>query len=331
MAAALGTNETIRDLGDFLASGGQHTIGALVFWSLSGVEVERDVFRQELEALGMAAAMPRDPRHSTSLRTALGRLLVGKANLLVRQVDKGWGLVVEQAVAPEPGSKGPSKLKHVHCATVVADPMDLAVERRREAGKQLAPDLAWTFTPTLPLMARTYELARETEEHYLHARRYLDTSDLSVILVNAMHGTTRDTLLGAVSLRQTTGGLYFVHSSKLEQLAQLRELVQRHAPKSDLTILTITGSADNLAAAGGAARQSFQIQLAELRKEVAEFRSTTPLAERTERSVTTRAAHFRQLAAKVELFRDVLGGITDELTREIDGAKGEVERLLDAE
>lgn len=331
-AAQLGTNETIRDLGDFFASGGHQAIGALVFWSLSGVQIERAALRAEFEAIGMGAAVPRDPRHSTSLTTAIHQMCVGKPNVLARKVGKGWGIVIEdtQQVEERPGEVA-SRLKHVHAATVYADPMELSMRRRAEnAPQQKALELEWRFTPAAHQVRRVFELAQEVEQKFLDARAYLDTSDLSTILVNAMHGTTKDALLGAVSLRQTAGGLYFVHASRLGVLHQLRDALQRLAPQSDISVLTITGSADNLGAASKAARQSFQLQLADLKREVQEFRATTPLGNRSERNITTRADHYRQLAGRVELFRDVLGGIADELGNEIEGARGELERLLDA-
>jgi len=329
----LGTSETIRDLGDFLGAGGHQAVGAIVFWSLSSVQIERAELRAAFEQIGMGAAVPKDPRHSTSLTTAVHQMLVGKPGVLARKVDKGWGIVIESHQAVEPGTgQARARLRYQHSATVVADPFDLGMAARREKfPEQRALELDWTFTPASDCVRRTFELAREVEQRFLDARRYLDTSDLSTILVNAMHGTTRDSLLGAVSLRQTAGGLYFVHASKIEKLRALQGVLARLAPQSEITLLTITGSADNLAAAAKAARQSFQLQLAELRSEVAEFRRTTPIGNRSERSITTRADHYRQLAARVELFRDVLGSITDQLEAEITGARGELERLLDAE
>jgi hypothetical protein len=320
------SNHTLSHLGDFLASGGHRTIGALVFWSLAGVRIERTALRAALGEAGLGAAMSRDPRHSASLTTAVHQVQVGKPNVLMRKVAKGWALVLE---SPDPAQ--PGKLTHVHAATVVADPMEIMVERRRERHPERpAPELDWKFQAPAEALALVMPLAREVEEKFAETRSYLNTSDLGAILVNAMHGTTRDQLLGAVSLRQTTGGLYFVHGSKLPVLHALRSVVERLAPKCEINVLTITGSSDNLQAAGKAARASFQLQLAELKKEVSEFRAGTPLAQRQERSVVTRADAYRQLSARVELFRDVLGGIADELGEEIEGARAEVERLLDA-
>lgn len=325
-AQQLDTSSTIAHLGDYLASGGHQTIGALVFWSLSGVRIERADLRSALGAIGMGAAVPKDPKHSASLTTAIHQTAVGKPNVLMRKVAKGWAVVLESA---DPAQVG--KLKHTHAATVVADPMELAVQRRAEKDpNRLAPELDWKIQAPAESIAAVMPIAREVEERFVAVRQYLDTSDLSCILVNAMHGTSKDQLLAAVSLRQSSGGLYFVHASKLPSLLAMRTVLERLAPKCELSVLTITGNADNLAAAGKAARLSFQAQLAELRAEVAKFRADVPFGDRVERSVSTRAAAYQQLAGRVELFRDVLGSVADELGSEIEAARAEVERLLDA-
>lgn len=324
-ASQLSTTETVTHLGDFLASGGHKTIGALVFWSLAGVKCRREELRAALQEAGVGAAMGKDPGHAASLSRAVHATKAGKPQLVERKLAKGWALVIQST---EVGTDG--KLKLVHAATVKADPMEFAVARRRaQSPQQKAHDLEWKFQAPAAELRAVLPIAREIEERYLEAREWLDTSDLSEILVNAMHGTSKDQLLGAVSLRQSSGGLYFVHGSKLPRLLALRGVVERFAPKCDINVMTITGSEENLAAAGKAARQGFQHQLQELRKEVAEFRAGTELGKRRESSVTTRAEAYSRLAARVEMFRDVLGGVADELGAEIEGARAEVERLLE--
>ncbi len=324
-ASQLSTTETVSHLGDFLASGGHKAIGALVFWSLAGVKCRRDELREALKEAGAGGAMGRDPGHEACLTRAVHAVQPGKPQLVVRKVAKGWALVIQGAEVGEGG-----KLKLVHAATVKADPLEFAVKRRQEQNKgQLAHDLEWKFQAPAAELKAVMPIAREVEEKYLETREWLDTAGLSEILVNAMHGTSKDQLLGAVSLRQSSGGLYFVHGSKLPLLLRLRGVVERFAPKCDINVMTITGSEDNLAAAGKAARAGFQHQLQELRKEVAEFRAGTELGKRREGSITTRADGFRRLAARVEMFRDVLGDVAEELGAEIESARGEVERLLE--
>jgi hypothetical protein len=318
----------VGQLGQVFRGAGERTIGAMCFWSLSGVDVSRDEFRAAFEAIGMAAAVPRDPRHDTSLTTAVKAVQIGKRDVVVRRVAKGWGIVLEKTETETAGAR----LKLTHALTVHADPdpTTIRLAREKDPANRLAPELVWKFSGTPDQIERARLLASEITQEYLKTRARIGTSDLSAVLVNTMHGTTKDSLLAAVSLRQSSGGLYFVHASKVQAARDLADTVHRIAPKCALSVLTITGNADNLAAAAQAAKNGFVTQLNELKAEVAQFRSETDLGKRTERNVTVRAAHYTALASRVQLFRDVLGDIADELNFEITAAKAEVERLLDA-
>lgn len=316
----------VGQLGDVMRGAGERTIGALCFWSLSGVDVERPGFRAAFEAIGMGGAVPRDPRHETSLTTAVKAVQIGKSDVVVRRVARGWGIVLERTDV----DAGTHRLRLSHALTVS---VNAAPEYIRDvlaaSPERQAPELVWKFSGTPEQIERAKGLAAEITQAYLKTRARMATSDLSVVLVNAMQGTTRDALLAAVSLRQTSGGLYFLHASKVQMARDLADTVHRLAPASTFSLLTITGNADNLAAAALAAKSGFVAQLNELKEEVAAFRSSTDLSRRTERNIQTRAAHYAALAARVRLFRDVLGDIADELGFQITAARGEVERLLD--
>lgn len=318
-----GRGATILQLETFLSAGGEKTIGAFCFWSLGGVHVERRVLREAFDQIGMSAAVPRDPRFQTLLSTAMAKLPVGKRNVVARRHAGGWAILVEERDLLE------QKLKLVQVAHVGVGEAYRVAEARAKDPARLAPELVWKFMGTPSHVQAGMQLAREVEFEFQEARLYADTADMSTILTNCMHGTTKDTILGAVSLRQTTGGLYFVHATRVAAARQLAELVQRLAPQSVVTVLSLTADQANLEAASTAARTSFTAQLAALREEVETFRSETPLSERTDRNIATRAAHFATLRARVELFRDVLGGVAGELASDIERAKNGLESLLD--
>jgi hypothetical protein len=301
----------VGDLGAFLRAGGTKEIGALVFWSLSGVNIPRDEFRKAFEAHGMGAAVPRAPRHATCLTTAVTGAMVGKKDVFARRLEhNGWGLVVEHH------DRDNNELAHKHVATV-----------ELEGLKNIR--LKWKFQGKPEQLAKLSVVKPDIEARYETARTHLDTSDLSSILVNLMHGTARETLLGAVSLRERTGGLYFVHARRLEDLALVKNTVERLAPKCSITVLTISGSADNLAAAAAAARQSFEGQLKELRDELVQFKAQLGNKGATEHNITVRANRYDQLNARVELFRDVLGDVALELEMSIASAKAELVKELE--
>jgi hypothetical protein len=319
-----GRGATILQLETFLKAGGEKTIGAFCFWSLNGVHVERRTLREAFERIGMQAAVPRDPRFQTLLSTAMAKLPVGKRNVVARRHAGGWAILVEEQDLIE------QKLKLMQVAHVaVASEASQVAEARAKNPSRMAPELRWKFMGTPSHVQQGMKLAQEVELEFCEARLFADTADMSTILTNCMHGTTKDAILGAVSLRQTTGGLYFVHATRVAAARELAELVQRLAPQSVVTVLSLTADQANLEAAATAARTSFSAQLAALRDEVEKFRSETPLGERTDRNIATRAAHFAQLRARVELFRDVLGSVAGELASDIERAKTGLESLLD--
>lgn len=316
---------TAAKIGQVLEGVGSKTIGALVFWSLSGVDIGRAELRQEFQDAGLGAAVPRDPRESTLLTSAMRRTMVGRSDTFTRRFSKGWGIVLE--IPGPPNERGEHKLIHQHVASVHVETMQIAVDRARMANPQrLAPELVWRFHGQAEHVVRAQAVALVVEQEYRNAADRLDTSDLSNVLVNLMHGTTRDPLLAAVSLRQSTGGLYFVHASKVDQARQVRDLVQRLSPQSSFVVMTLTGEADNLDAAAQSAELGFTSQLAELRDEVREFLAKTPRSELTDRSVRIRADRFQLLRARVELFRDVLGTVAGELQGQIELAREQLQK-----
>lgn len=317
---------TAEKLEAVLAGTGTRTIGALVFWSLSGVDCSRVAFREAFEAIGMGAAVPRDPRESTLLTTAVRLSGTGKANVLWRRAGKGWALVLEEAIA-DPDRPETTRLAHTHVATVTIDTHREYVKRAlAQNPNRLAPELQWRFQGKPAQVARAQVIAAELEQHYHQTKHFMDTADLSVTLVNLMHGTSRDTLLGAVSLRQSTGGLYFVHSSKVEQARQVRDLVHQLASKSSVVVMAITGEAENLEAAAQAAKLGFASQLNELRAEVTKFLAETPRHAVSDRNVSVRVDRYKQLSTRVEIFRDILGSVAGELGNQIEAARKDLER-----
>lgn len=306
----MGTNAiaVATELSDFLSSGGTKTLGALVFWSLSGVNIPRGELRREFTDAGLQAAVPRDPKISTMLTTAVGDAMVGQRDLVARRFGAGWAVQLEQK-DPEDDRV----LRYTQILTMVPTVAP-------------TPDgipIAWKYRGTVAQLARAQVVRDAIALKFAQTRDYLNTSDLSTILVNLMHGTSKDTLLGAVSLRERTGGLYFVHAKHLEDARLVREILERLSPKSVITIMTLMGDADNLAAAAAAARRSFETQLKELREEVLEFKATLAKDDKTatDRQVELRTDRYQQLRDRVLLFSDVLGDISGELTREIDAAR----------
>lgn len=291
---------TKDDIANVLKGTGTKTIGAMVYWSLSGVDIPRDVLREELVALKLDRAMGRDPRPSTMLSTAVQKAQVGAGGWILRKIGSSWAIVVEQ--------KTPERLNFIHALTV-------------RAGEKTG--LEWTTVDALELPGGSALLAaikERVEVEYEQTRRAIDTSELSAILVAAVGW-----LISAIGLRERSGGLYFVHGRYVPAMRELKALVERLAPACDITVMTLTGDDENLAAAARAARSSFSAQLQALKDEIGEFTSQLKGGkEATDRNYVVRADKLGALADRVELFRDILGGITGELTGEIEAARAQL-------
>lgn len=287
------------DLASVLQGSGAKTIGAMVYWTLANAQIERQSFREEMRELGLEAAVGRDPRPATLLSVAVQKANTGSTGWLLRRQGAAWAVIVEQ--------KTPERLHFVHTMNV----------RTGEGGV-----LEWTDVDALELPGGGDMLAVIRERvafEYEKAKRLIDTSELSSMLVAAL----AERELNAISLRDRTGGLYFVHGQNVELMRSLKALVERLAPACDITVMTLTGDAENLAAAARAARSSFGAQLQTLKDELGEFVASLKQDGKaaTDRNYVVRAEKLGALSDRVALFSDILGEIAGELNQEIEAAK----------
>jgi len=313
MATAM---KTVDQIADVLKGSGLQTIGAMVFWSLTGVRLEREQFQSAVDLLGLGAAVPRPSKGYALLSEAVRRVSIGRKDVIFRRTGKAWAVVFE---------KSGRKFEHNHAATLHAidnEDGSIKIEARD-------PETGEAFQPaTEALSDLIVKIGIEVKER----QRYFLTDDLSSMLVTMMHGTARQSLLAALSLRDRSGGLYFVHASKVEQVKQLSALVQEQCPGSQLAVLTLTGDADNLARAAVTARQSITSQLVEIRSEIGEFVAKMKATDGKvqDRNIEVRAARFQALRDRADLFADLLGEVAGELRAQIDTARDELLKELEA-
>jgi hypothetical protein len=300
-------NLALAQVGDVIAGAGPKRVGALVFWTLQGVDIPREKLRAGLDRLGLAAGLGRDPTPKALLSSAVKHCVPRRPGVLVRPMGAGeWALVVER--------RSTTGLEHEHLVTLKVGKEG---PERVERGKPLDP---------------VRELLAAIDARYQHCSEHVDTPELSACLVQLMSGTYKDPLLSAVSLRERTGGLYFVPSAKVDLAFAVSALVRVHAPTSEINVFAISGDADNLAQASAAAKRGFASQLSELRDEIAELKGelAAKAAVATDRNLLTRAKRFQMLRERVQMFRDVLGTVTDELTAEVDTVKAQLLGELEA-
>lgn len=305
-------------LADFFKQGGSNVIGAVVMWALSGVRVNRDDLRAALDEVGLAKAMPKDPRPERLLGKAVEASRAGAKGLLFRKLSKrNWAIVEERENAD-----GMLDLRHT---------LTIGVEEVTEnaAGKDFK-----SFRPTLDIVVgasvEAQALAGKVREAYWEASLYANTEDLSIVLTQAMSGTDVNAMLGAISLRQGSGGVYFVPGPQVERVRKLQRLVDDLDGGSHVTVLALYGDAGNLEEAATAARSSFTAKLNDLRGELGVFVETMKEGEKemTDAHVQTRVRRLGALQDRVEVWSGALGDVQAELQTSIEDAKTEVGKAM---
>lgn len=301
---------TAKQIGTVLSSVGTKTIGALALWTLSQVRIRRTELEGKLDAIGLGEAMPRAPKPYAVLSSAVERVSRGKRDVLFRrpQAEKAWALLVANEETSSPGKSRHVKMIHV-------------VTLRAEGEGSDAVAAEWIDPTFPPLYPDAVSIVALVKDAFLECRDFVHTDGLSEILTACMSGTGKHSLLAALSLRERTGGIYFVHSTKLPMLRNLADLVRDLG--SELNVLTITGQDENLSQAASAAKASFAAQLQTLREDLAELKSKLAANDGTgkERSIEIRAERFRAVEGRVALFADILGDVAGELRAEIEHAR----------
>lgn len=300
------SNATAKKLEEVLGAQGLNTIGALVFWTLSGVRIPRDELSAALDELGLGAAMVRKPKPEAALAEAVRRVAVGKKGLLFRQLKREWALVVERGEGKD--------LKFNHVATYSAAPgAEGAVIDVRPTANESERKIAG-------------EMLQLIEAAFHETLTTCHSTDLSAVLCSAMQGVGSDAMLGGLSLRQSTGGLYYVSAGKLDLLKRFAAMVNDKAPQSSVEVLTLTGDAENLETAARNVRGNITTQLKQTREEIKEFVAHLKEKGTSARggSIVVRAEQFKALRGRVELFADVLGDTMGELQAQIESARAEL-------
>lgn len=304
---------TVENLESVFAGQGRKIVGAFAYWSLEGVCVRRDVWRDAMDAIGLGRAVGREPRPEALFSYAVGLAKTGVKGVLLRRLSRySW------AVVEEVRGEG-DVLTHAHVITLYVDPAQPAggvqassVEGAGDAGRA------------------ALEVGVKIGQLYEHIRDHVLTADLSTMLTTAMHGSTVRPMLGAISLRERTGGLYLLPSGSVAQAKQLAAAVNALPGGSRVEVLTLYADAENLATAAASAKASFTGQLNELRAELAAFRELAVAAGTgaTDRNVDVRLGRLNSLDERVSMWADVLGDVRAELVAGIEAAKAEVVAAL---
>jgi hypothetical protein len=296
---------TVENLESVFAAQGRKVVGAFCYWSLSNVCVARDEWRETMDKLGLGRAVGRSPRPEAVLSDAVGLAKTGVKGVLMRRLDRySWAVVEEVRTADD-------VLTHTHVLT-------LSVPASGGNMQTLA---------VVPVVGQAAEdVAKKVAAGFDKIVANVLTADLSTMLTTAMHGSTVRPMLGAISLRDRTGGLYLLPSGSVAQAKALAAAVNVLPGGSRVEVLTLYADQENLAAAAASAKASFTTQLNELREELATFVEDIKASgkEVNDRNTDVRLGRLNSLDARVDMWSDVLGDVRSELAASIAAAKAEV-------
>lgn len=295
---------------------GARPVAAFVFWTLAAINIGRAKLRERFESIGLGKAVGRDPRPEALLATAVKACSRGLpkaargSGITFRRLGRYAFAILEERLG------GGEVLLVEHTLTITLEQSGSVWE-------------AVTKTASGHASSPALELSERVLDAYLHARDFVDSTELSSMITTALHGTLTSPMLAAVSLRERSGGLYLVPAQSVE-LARMLATVVREESSSSFHVLSLYADEENLRAACGVARESLAGRLNELRDEVSEFVAEQKAQDKDtgERNLKARLRRYDALRARVDVYADLLGEAKTDLVSGIENAKSELARVL---
>lgn len=297
------TQDTLQQNQDQVLGSGK-MLGCITYWSLKGFKVRRDEFKASLKGMGLDAAYGRDMSPKACLTKALEQFSRGSnGEYGTKRVKVGGGVALLHYSVNTSG-----KVEATHMWTVKATGTGIEFERRAQAATDIKLEAQNT-------------MAKKMQDAFDDVVAYASTSDLSNVLTAAMAGTRKEPMLSACNLRGEAGGVYFVPQAKYLNFCALRTYIQSNSA-SVVSRFFISDQADNAAEVSTSVKNTVESELLELRQQVREFAKECASGTRKagQKALNARAKRYDDLAAKVDLWADMLGGCADEMRGKITEA-----------
>jgi len=286
-----------EELKTALAKGGPH-LGDLVWWSLDEARVNRTILESLWASEGLdEKLLPEQPTPEKAIRQACREASVGlkKNNQEIRCACETEAEIVFEVVNTE-WDNGQFKTIFHHESNIALD----------KTLSTAVPHVTGLDTP----ITQTVQ-AKFTELLTTHT-----TGDVGKMLVRTLGS------FQAFSLRGN-GGVYFVPSSNASNTRALRTVVASLGASS-LEIVPVHDSADAQKSLSAAAQKSLEKELAELVGELQDFVAKAPRETTLERRLET----FKDLRARADFYRTLLGAQVDGLEKGLEQMTGIVEQML---
>lgn len=284
------------------AAGGRH-IGDLVSWNASNVDVSRDEARSLFAAERLGELIgDLDPATALSRAVAEVRRPPG---VIVRPFahpksdsPAAFGVYIERG---RDGEAGNDYLCGARCR----------VDRDRQTFVVLPPDGVIAIDEA---MAHAEAVA----EHAAHLVTHCETKDISSAMVAAIKR------LSGVPLRDR-GGFYLLPPGSCPTWDRLRRSLERIGVEP--IRIEMHDAPDNLNAARAAARGALEADISELLGDLEKARTEGM----RQHALVRRVELCKELAAKTELYRGVLAGLSDQIAARLGDVQRAFQQQLDGD
>lgn len=287
-------NAALKKITAALSNGGAH-LGDIVFWALSDATITRTDLESKWAQIGLPTALLPEPvTIERSFKLAVRETQVGLGERLIRPLIDDETRVTF-AVVHE--GKHADMLVYNQEAKIELDLLHGTVSSDRA----------------------THDLVAAVKNRFTALRDVHQSDDIRRTITRTLQH------LSAVLLRDS-GAIWYVPAPNATALRQLQTCVESIG-NSKLYLLPIFDGAESSRTLGDAATKSIEVELEELKKEVASFVAQPP--ERTS-TLVRRFDAFDALRGRAQLYRDVLQVKVKDLDSTLNQLASSIETLLSA-
>lgn len=278
-------------------------VGYTVFWRLSGVRIQHDDLKQELEQAGFEAHTPNPPTARKSLRRALETWLASRQAVkptnsknntkkrdLIRVINKRDSEEMVFVIVAEQVD---------FCALGLEYGTDLRVKLNKKT-KDIT--VTTTATGTINPTAQASQIAQALDPYWQEYRDLLLAGDLSRMMRDII------TSIDGIALREH-GGLYFVPITQQTELDNLRELISNISDKSFVAALPVINAQDAKQQLSQAIHHSMMDELSTMETDLQRFLKfeEEKAGSVKKQTIIQRLGTYQTVQAKALAYNSLLG------------------------
>lgn len=274
-----------------------NTISLQVIWALNvgRVGVRRDELTSKFQDAGLR--VPRPPSKNALLTRASQAVQTGRPWLgMKRLAGGGIGLISHDVDSRD-------RLNPKHFATAFS------------VNSNVKGDLTFQHID-YEHGSREHEVLTMLAQEFANARDYATATDLRSILQRAVRGSRRDVGMGGVPVVGNGVQAYWVPARFRREVQSLQSIVEDLSEHSRVDVFEMSDTGNNLHSIQRHVRHQRLQELGDLREEVRELVASNDGAT-AQKTIDAKLEAFNRLDGSVDLWKDVLGDIQDELVQGI--------------